>query len=308
MKSHAASTSVGTVLWLTVRGASRLLGLGWLAWVGLAGVGAPWAVTWLGPAGTVALVLAAGIVLAVGAPVPWAGLYRYHLDDVEAVAIGPGRHVLRLPWRAVERLTQDRHTVRLDGGGATLRLPLLPLLRHDALAAVLARVVPDLAAEMWARIEDGDAVRLVPAPGPPARSLAWWAWGPTCLACVATGDPLALALAAGLVAAERVVALLRARLRGVIVHRLGITLRPRWRRFVVPWGRAEIMAARGGLLVGVPDGPCGRVVTAVPNFWAAAPVIEMKAQLGPHAPASVHFRVRRQPGGVAVVGEVEPSA
>jgi hypothetical protein len=68
------------------------------------------------------------------------------------------------------------------------------------------------------------------------------------------------------------------------------------------------MAARCGLLVGMADGPCGKVLTGLPNFWAAAPVIEMKAQLGPHAPATVHFRVRMQPGGVAVVGEVEPTA
>lgn len=303
-----ATTNVGTMLWVTLPGASRLLGAAWLAWMGVAFLAAPWAAARLGPAGTVVIVLAAGLLLAIGAPAPWAGLRRYHLDDVEAVAMGPGRHVLRLPWKLVERLTQDRQTLRVDGGGTTLHLPLVPLLRGDGLAAVLARVVPDLAAEMWSRLEDGETLRLVPPPRPSTRLLAWWAWGPALLACVATNDPVAAALALMLAGAERAIAFLRAGARAVSLHRLGITLRPRLRRVVIPWSRAEIMAARSGLLVGTPDGPCGKAVTGLPNFWAAAPVIEMRAQLGPHAPATVHFRVRMQGGGVAVVGEVEPSA
>jgi hypothetical protein len=308
MSARAATTNVGKVLWMTVPGASRMLGLAWLAWMGVAFLAAPWAAARFGPAGTVVFVLAAGIVFAVGAPAPWAGLHRYHLDDAEVVAMGPGRHVLRLPWTSVERLTQDRQTLRLDGGGARVRLPLVPLLRDDALAAVLARVVPDLAAEMWSRLEDGEAIRLVPPPNPSMRLLAWWAWAPALLACVATGNVIAVVLTATLAAAERLIALVRARSQAVTLHRLGLTIRPRLRRLVIPWTRAEIMAARSGLLVGAPEGPCGRVLTALPNFWAAAPVIEMRAQLGPHAPATVHFRVRVQGGGVAVVGEVEPSA
>jgi hypothetical protein len=34
----------------------------------------------------------------------------------------------------------------------------------------------------------------------------------------------------------------------------------------------------------------------------------MKAQLGGDSPASVRFRVRLEEGGLAVVGEVEPTA
>lgn len=308
MSARAIPTNVGDVLWMTVPGASRLLGVGWLAWMSLAFLAAPWAATHIGPAGTVVTVLAVGILFAVGAPTPWAGLHRYHLDDVEAVAMGPGRHVLRLPWTSVERLTQDRQTLRLDGGGTTVRLPLVPLLHDDALAAVLARVVPDLAAEMWSRLEDGEAIRLVPPTSPSPRLLAWWAWAPTMLACAGTASPVALALALLLVGVERLIAFGRSHAQAVTLHRLGLTIRPRLRRMVIPWGRTEIMAARTGLLVGAPDGPCGRVLTALPNFWAAAPVIEMRSQLGPHAPATVHFRVRMQGGGVAVVGEVEPSA
>jgi hypothetical protein len=308
MSTCGPSTNVGKVLWVTLPGASRLLGLAWLAWMAAVFLAAPWAAARFGPAGTVVFVLAVGILFAIGAPAPWAGLQRYHQDDAEVVAMGPGRHVVRLPWTSVERLTQDRQTVRLDGGGTTVRLPLVPLLRDDALAAVLARVVPDLAAEMWSRLEDGDSLRLVPPPNPATRLVAWWAWAPALLACVATGEVIAVVLTATLAALERLIAFGRTRAQAVTLHRLGLTIRHRLRRMVIPWTRAEIMAARCGLLVGEPDGPCGRVLTGLPNFWAAAPVIEMRAQLGPHAPATVHFRVRMQGGGVAVVGEVEPSA
>jgi len=63
-----------------------------------------------------------------------------------------------------------------------------------------------------------------------------------------------------------------------------------------------------GLVVGAVDGTSGRITKLLPNFWVAAPVIEMKARLGPHSGALVHFRVRVAEGGLSVVGEVEPSA
>jgi hypothetical protein len=63
-----------------------------------------------------------------------------------------------------------------------------------------------------------------------------------------------------------------------------------------------------GLLVGPTEGECGLVATSLPNFWAAAPVIETKTRLGPGPGATVHFRVRLAEGRLAVVGEVEPVA
>ena len=39
--------------------------------------------------------------------------------------------------------------------------------------------------------------------------------------------------------------------------------------------------------------------------WAAAAVIELRAQLGPNYATDVNFRVRFEDGGIAVVGEVE---
>ena len=50
-----------------------------------------------------------------------------------------------------------------------------------------------------------------------------------------------------------------------------------------------------------------KLATRVGNFWAAMPVIETKAQLGPYS-ARVRFRVRHGDRGLALVGEVEPTA
>jgi hypothetical protein len=73
------------------------------------------------------------------------------------------------------------------------------------------------------------------------------------------------------------------------------------------WPRAEVVHGPHGLVVGT-QGGSGRVPRALPNFWAAAAVIQMKAQLGLRANAAVHFRVRLDEDGFAVVGEEEPGA
>jgi len=78
-------------------------------------------------------------------------------------------------------------------------------------------------------------------------------------------------------------------------------------RVVVPWSDAEVRRTEGGLLVGARGGACVLVPTRVANFWAAMPVIETKAQLGPYS-ATVRFRVRQGDRGLALVGEVEPAA
>ena len=62
------------------------------------------------------------------------------------------------------------------------------------------------------------------------------------------------------------------------------------------------------LVVGVTHGVATRVSRTVTNFWAAAPVIQLKAQLGLRANATVHFRVRVGGDGFAVIGEVDPAA
>jgi hypothetical protein len=50
------------------------------------------------------------------------------------------------------------------------------------------------------------------------------------------------------------------------------------------------------------------VRTTLPNYCAAAPVIELRAQLGTSQHAHVSFRARIAEGRLAVVGEVEPAA
>jgi hypothetical protein len=290
-----------------MRGASARVPLGWLGWVVAAALAAPHLAGWVGPVGAVIALLAAGWLAARHLPSPGDWLRRYHLDDAEITAMGPGRAVVRLPWSRVHTLVQERHALRLAGDGTTVRLPLPPLLEARAWQAVLARVVPDLADEMWTLIDDGEAVRLVPPLDPPAPALAWWAWAPVLVACAVAAGGTGLAAALGLALAERAVAWLRTRERTVTLQRAGVLLRRRARGLFASWAHAEVTPGPRGLVVGARQGVCGRVETAVPNFWAAAAVIQMKAKIGPRA-AAVHFRVRLGEKGFAVVGEVEPGA
>jgi hypothetical protein len=295
-----------TPLWLTLRGASHGLVLVWSGWMlGAAGLAAAIART-AGPAGAVLTVLAAGWVLARWLAVPPECERRYHLDDEELTVVGPGPRVRRIAWQDITSITQERTRLRVCGPGVSADLPLQPLLDGEAWFEVLRRVVPVIAAEMWTALED-QVVRLAPNLAPPTRSLAWWAYAPALLACMATGrDGLILALV--IAACERTVALMRSRGRAIALHPAGLSLRgggPRRGGMFVPWNRAEAEPTPGGLRVMLVDRGAGVVSSAVPNFWAAAAVIQLRARLGADAPHEVHFRVRVMDGGLAVVGEVE---
>jgi hypothetical protein len=290
-------------LWLTLPGASPVVAVAWLAWVAASALGAPLLVTLLGPAGAVLAVLVAGWMIARRAPAPSACFRRYHLDDAEVMALGPGRAVHRLPWSSVVTLTEERGGLTLAGSRLRLSLP------RDAQgwSALLTRVVAGLADEMWALVEEGEEVRLAPRIEPSAAALAWWAWLPALLACAGGAGAAGLALGAGFVLAERGVAHLRRRAGVVALGPRGLTLRARGRRVLVPWADADLVRTPQGLFVAVPGGACGLVARGLPNFPAAAAVIETKARLGP-CPATVHFRVRVADGQLAIVGEVEPMA
>jgi len=292
-------------LWLTVRGASTGVVIAWAVWMLTVALAAGLLADAVGAAGAAVVVLAAGWALARHLPLPVEWWRRYHLDDVELTAFGPGRVVRRLPWSGVERLTHERRSVRLEGGGLVVAMPLGAVLRSEGWDAILARVVPTLAATMWARLDDGEEVRLRPALEPRPDALAWWAWAPAVVACALGASG---AIAVGLVAGERLLAWIRTRRAAVVLHRRCVSVRAGLRRLLVPWSRAEMVRAPHGLLVGEPNGRCGLVAASLPNYWAVLAVIETKVALGPGPEATVHFRVRRADGRLAVVGEVEPMA
>ena len=301
-------TSAGGVLWVTVPGATRAPLVAWAVWMAFVAIGLPPLASRLGPAGAAILVIGVGWVLARRIPVPIERLRRYHLDDSEVTVIGPGGRVLRLPWNDVERVTQGRLTLTLHGAGMRVAIPMLPLVGRGIWAPVLARVVPELAEDLWARLDEGEKVDLVPGLEPGSRALAWWAWAPAAVAAALGVGPVGLGIAAALALVERGVALLRARIGTVTLQRAGVALRSGLRGVFVSWPRVEVMRAAYGLLVGPADGRCGRVRTTLPNYCAAAPVIELRAQLGTSQHAHVSFRARIAEGRLAVVGEVEPSA
>jgi hypothetical protein len=292
-----------SALWLTLPGVSPAVGGAWIAWAAASALAAPLLATLLGPAGTVLVVLGAGWMVARRAPVPTECLRRYHLDDSEVTAVGPGRTVERLPWSSIRTLAEEHGGLALAGRGLRVSLP------HDAegRGVVLTRVVAGLAAEMWALVEDGEEVRLAPHPAPGGAPLFWWAWLPALLACARAAGPTGTALALAVVLAERGVARLRCRAGAVTVGPTGVALRARGRRLVVPWAEAEVVRAPQGLWIALPDGACALVPRGLPNFAAVAPVIETKARLGP-CEATVRFRVRVADGELAIVGEVEPMA
>lgn len=293
-----------TPLWITMRGATERVVLGWVAWTAGAVAAAALAATGLGPAGPVVGILTVGWLLArrFGSPLEY--LRRYHLDDVEVMALGPWRRLQRITWAQVERVTQERHALVLSGVGRAVALPLRALLDTAAWAPVLARVVPGLAAELWERLEGG-VVRLVPPADPPTASLLWWAYVPAAIACALVPGGYGLAVAVALAVGERAGAWLAGRARACTLQPAGIDVRGRRGRVFVPWTHALVTPASDGLGVGVPGRDPGIVPTAAPSFWAAAAVIELRAQLGPTYSADVAFRVRFENGGIAVVGEVE---
>jgi len=304
MTPEPTTDSATMPLWVCLRGASSRMVVQWLAWtaamVGFAVLvdGA------FGPAGAVVGILTVGWCLARRRSTPLDWTRRFHLDDVEVIAMGPWRRIQRITWAQVEHVTQERHALVLSGAGRTVALPLGPLLETSAWGPVLARVVPTLAAEIWERLEGG-SVRLVPHADPPTASLLWWAYVPATLAVLVTGSPAALVLALGLAAGERLGAWVAGRARACVLQPAGIDVRGPHGRVFVPWAHALVTPATDGLGVSVPGHDPGFVPTAAPSFWAAAAVIELRAQLGPNYAADVHFRVRFENGGIAVVGEVE---
>jgi hypothetical protein len=304
MTSETPASTAPAPLWVTLRGAQgRLLAL-WLGWT-LAAIAVATAVGGVfGPGGLVVGILTGGWWLARRRSSPLDWMRRYHLDDTEVIALGPWRRVHRITWAQVERVTQERHALVLAGGGRRVALPLRPLLETAAWGPVLARVVPTLAAEIWERLEAG-AVRLVPHADPPAASLLWWAYVPAALACAVTRDPAAFVVAVGLAVGERIGASVIGRARACVLQPAGIDVRGRRGRIFVPWAHALVTPATDGLGVSVPGNDPGFVPTAATSFWAAAAVIELRAQLGPNYAADVSFRVRFENGGIAVVGEVE---
>ena len=304
MTPDSTTSAAPIPLWVTLRGAPARLLAQWIAWTVVTCAATTLARGTFGPGGLVVGILTGGWWLARRRSTPLDWTRRYHLDDLEVMAIGPWRRLQRITWAQVEHVTQERHALVLSGAGRTVPLPLGPLLETSAWGPVLARVVPTLAAEIWERL-DGGTVRLVPHADPPTASLLWWAYVPASMAVLVTGSPAALVIALALAVAERLGAWVAGRARACVLQPAGIDVRgPRGRVFV-PWAHALVTPATDGLGVSVPGHDAGFVPTAAPSFWAAAAVIELRAQLGPNYAADVHFRVRFENGGIAVVGEVE---
>src|SRR5207247_9949228 len=157
-------------LWLTVPGASAAVLLAWVVWLVLAALAPALLAASLGPAGAMLAVVTLGWWLARRAPEPGEALRRYHLDEAEVIAMGPGTAVRRLPWPEVVTLTETRHALVLEGRGTRLRLPLAAAVR----SALLDRVAAGLAAELWALLDEGGPVRRGPATDPLPAALGWW--------------------------------------------------------------------------------------------------------------------------------------
>jgi len=302
------STTVERALWLTVPGARPRVALGWLLWVGLAVLGAPQVIAVLGAAGAVLGLLAGGWVLARFLPSPLECLRRYHIDDLEITAMGPGAKVRRLAWASVETVTQRGRVLGLAGDGISVAVPFATVAQTALWSAALSRVVPELATEVWDRLEDGEEVRLAPALDPAWGALAWWAWGPAALAAIVGAGASAVALAGALGLAERTVAFVVARAGRVRLDRAGIALRSGRQGRVIPWSRARVARVDHGVSVAERDGTPTLIRAGLRNFWIALPVIELRATLAPHCPPRVTFRARCADGGLAVVGEVDTVA
>src|SRR5438094_4866142 len=248
-------------LWLTVPGASAAVALAWVPWLALAAL-APWLVgAYLGSAGAMLAVVTVGWLLARSAPEPSEALRRYHLDEAEVIAMGPGTAVRRLPWSEVVTLTEARHALVLEGHGARLRLPLAAAVR----SALLARVAAGLAAELWALLDEGETVRLGPATDPLPRALAWWVYAPALAAGLAGAGSAGLAVALVVALVERGVAGFRRRASSVTLARGGVGVG----RVVAPRSDAEVRRTEGGRLVSARGGACELVTCRVANVWSA---------------------------------------
>jgi len=296
-------TSPASTLWLTLPAPARWVLAGWIVWLLAAVLLAHVAVGVVGTAGVAVAVVIAGVWLARQLPGPLECLRSHHLDDVEVTRIGPGRAVVRLEWSEVARCAQVRHALVLAGGGRRMVLPLAPLIERAGWAAVLARVVPGRAEALWQALDSG-AVALVPAVDPGLGRIAAWCWAPAAAVALGTGEPILALVAAALAGLERAVVHVRRRLRTVVLQPGGIVVAGARGRFFAPWDSLTVEPAAEGLTVRSPRG-IGVVPAEIDDFWAAAAVIELHAQLGFRQPDLVHFRVHIEGTEIAVVGEVE---
>lgn len=291
-------------LWLDVRGGTGMSLTVWTAWVLLSLLGAALAVPFVGPGGATLGVLALGWLFARAYGLPVEVLRRFHVDDDELIVWGLGGHVQRLPWSAVTTVTQSGHHLFLTAPTVECALPLAELYQHEAWFPILRRVVPQVAAELWARLEDS-VIELVPDPEPSHLALVWWAYGPALVAAVIATGWEGFTVGVGVAAAERAVNLLRMRRQTVTLHPAGVMLGSSRASDFASWSHAEATPVIGGLRLSIGGRRAGLIPASAPNFWAAAAVIQLRAKLRDEKPANVHFRLRYANGGLAVVGEIE---
>jgi len=290
-------------LWISFQGASPLILVAWLGWVAAADVLAVAAPLLAGAAGTVIMLMAGGWVLARCMPSPLESFRAYHLDDSEVTSMGPFRRVERLGWDEIRACTQTRRALVLDGPLGRVELPLARLLSTGGWSQVLIRIVPARAHAMWGALERG-AIALAPPPDPSTLAVAWWAWGPAVFGGVILGDAVSLVLGMGLAAIERLLVHGRCRWRRVVLQPSGMVVPANGRRLFAAWDAMRVEPTAVGLEVQATRG-CGAVPADVQDFWAAAAVIELHAQLGFTQPDDVAFRASVADDGVAVIGEVE---
>jgi hypothetical protein len=296
-------TSPASTLWLTLPAPSRAVLAGWIVWTLVAAVGGQALAAAVGPLGVAMATVVVGLWLAHRLPGPLDCLCRHHLDDVEVIRLGPGRAIARLEWSEVTSCGQGRHALLLAGAGRRLSVPLPALVARAGWGAVLARVVPGRAEALWQAL-DGGTVRLVPAVDPTMGRIAAWCWAPALGMTLGTGEPLVGVVALALAGLERAVVHVRRRLRTVVLQPGGLVLAGSHGRFFAPWDGLMVEPAPHGLTVRSPRGT-GFVPADLDDFWAAAAVIELHAQLGFRQPDLVRFRVHVDGTEIAVVGEVD---
>jgi hypothetical protein len=290
-------------LWLLLPAPPRAVLAGWIVWMLTAALGGHVLIGAVGPLGTATAFVIAGVWLARQLPGPLECLCRHHLDDTEITRLGPGRSVTRLEWSEVHSCTQGRDALVLAGGGRRMRLPLRALIECQGWSAVLARVVPSRAEALWQAL-DGAAIALVPTADPGAGRIAGWCWLPALAAALGAHDPTAGMVAILLAGLERAVVLVRRRLRTVVLQPGGLVVAGPHGRFFAPWDNVTVEPAPHGLTVRSPRG-FGIVPADIDDFWSAAAVIELHAQLGFRQPDLVRFRVHVEGSEIAVVGEVD---
>jgi hypothetical protein len=292
-----------STLWLTLPAPSRVLVLGWLAWMLAAAALGRLVVGAVGPAGVAGAVVLMGAWLARRLPGPHECAHRHHVDDMDVLRMGPGRIVHRLEWSEVARCTQTARSLVLAGGGRRIALPLAGLVDAGVWGGVLARVVPRRAEALWQAL-DGGAVALRPPLEPPLGGIVAWCWAPLAVAAFASDAGIVGAIGSALAVGERAVVAVRRRLRTVVLQPAGLVVPGSRGRFFAPWDGVTVEPGPAGLVVRSARGT-GLVPAELDDFWPAAAVIELHAQLGFSQPDLVRFRVHVDGADVAVVGEVD---